>query len=491
MNTLLFQLWVKKIFRSVSFSRNLIWNIVMALVILFFLGNLAVLAFVLPEILTDSLANQSPIEFVNQHLLYFFLIEFIYRFFMQRMPVIELEHFLHLPVPRSKIVGYLIGRSYFSPFSLITFILFFPFSITEIGGVEGVYWLFTLVVISFSLHSVMLWFKQKYGESIWVILGVALFLFAAFAANYFGYYNVGELTEPFFQLASEQVIPLVSVLVLFLLSVQLPYQYYKANAYTEDLGGESRIRFANASLGFLSRFGLAGEMAEMEWKLILRHKKSRSYLIISVLVLLYGLMIYNDSSMQKEDGFSGMLIFIGVFITGSFIIQYGQLFLSWNSSYFDFFLNRRNGIKALIEGKFLLFLVLSVLFFFLTIPYAYFGWEIVLINLGCLIFNIGITSQAIIRMALWKPKPMDLSKGAFFNYEGAGVAQFMMFIPILILPLIVYLPLQLIFNEYVGLGGLTAAGLLGLILKDQLLQHSINSVLKNKYQISASFRQEL
>lgn len=491
MRILLFQLWLKKSIRTVSFSRNLIYNVILALLILFFLANLAIIAFFLPELLRDSLGDRTPVDFVNRYLLYFFLVEFIYRFFMQRMPVIDLEHFLHLPIPRQKIVTYLIGRSYFSAFTLISPILFLPFSISEIGGIDGLNWFITVVMISLCLHTLMLWFKQRYGESIWMILVVAGVLFAAFAAAYFGYFNAGTLTEPFFHYASVSFFPAVISFTVFLIILQLPYQYYKANAYTDDLVSGNRSRFSHASFGFLSRFGLAGEMAEMEWKLILRHKKSRSYLIISALILFYGLMIYMDPNFKSEGGFSAMYIFIGIFITGSFIIQYGQLFLSWNSSCFDFFLTRRDGIKALIEGKYMLFTVLSVIFFILTIPYAYFGWEIAWVNLGCLIFNIGITSQAIIRMSLWKPKPMDISKGAFLNYEGTGIAQFLMFIPIFILPLVVYLPLHLLFNEYIGLLGLTAAGVSGIILRDIMLGRSIESVLKNKYQISASFRQEL
>lgn len=491
MNALFLRLWLTKALRSVSFSRNLIWSIILGIIILFFLANLGLLAFGLPVLLRESLENQTPLDFVNKNLLYFFLLEFIYRFFMQRMPVIELENFLHLPVKRSDIVNYLILRSFVSPFSMISLILFAPFSVTMIGGIQGVAWLFTIILVSLTLHAFMLWFKQKFGEALIGVLMVALIAFGAFGANYYGYFNIGEVVAPFFELARETYIPLAFMAGVFGLMCILAARYYVANAYTEDLANGQETRFLNSSLGFLSRFGLAGEMADVEWKLVLRHKKSRNYLFISLLFLLYGLLFYNDTEFQKEEGFSAVYIFVGIFITGSFMIQYGQLFLSWNSSYFDFYLNRREGIRALIEGKYLLFAVISILCFFLTTPYIYFGWEIVLVNFACLIFNLGITSQVIISIALWKPKPMDLTKGAFFNYEGVGMAQFIMVIPIMILPYLVYLPFSFLLSDYIGLLFLSLMGVAGLLFKDRLLGYSIDRVTTDRYKTSASFRQEL
>ena len=113
---------------------------------------------------------------------------------------------------------------------------------------------------------------------------------------------------------------------------ELCTRFYFDNAYLEDLSAEDEIRFVGQSIGFFSRFGLAGELANLEWKLIIRHKKSRTYLMLSAFFLLYGLIFYTNPMYQSEDGgVSAIFIFVGVFITGIFMIQYGQQFLSWNS----------------------------------------------------------------------------------------------------------------------------------------------------------------
>ena len=86
---------------------------------------------------------------------------------------------------------------------------------------------------------------------------------------------------------------------------------------------------------------------------------------------------------------------------------------------------------------------------------------------------------------------MDLNKGAVFNYEGVGAAQWLMIIPMMIAPYIVYAPFALLFNSYVGLAALGSFGIIGLLFFNQLTQVNINRIVKNRYEISSSFRQEL
>jgi len=491
MNRLLFTLWWKKSIRSVAFSRSLIWSVVVAFFILYIFANLLLIAFGLPFILEENVKSGTPISFLNSKLIYFFLIEFIYRFFIQRMPILEMEHYLHLPIRRSQLINYLLIRSFISPLSLIVLILFLPFSIITIGGWAGVIWLMTIFTMSMVLHAMMLWFKQKFGDAVVGIFGIALLSFASFGAAYYGYYEIGILVAPFFEYATQSFIPALVSLIALAAFYYNALTYYKKNSYIESLSSGRKFQFRNNSLGILSRFGLAGEMANAEWKLIMRHKKSRNYFFISLLFLLYGIMFYDDPAINRGGPVNGFRVFAGIFLTGSFLIQYGQLFLSWNSSFFDFYMNRKYGVKALLEGKFILLSFISFVILLLTVPYIYYGWEILLINIVCLIFNLGITIHIFIYFTLWKPKPMDLTKGALFNYEGVGLAQFLLIIPLMIVPLIVYLPFSILMNAYAGLGALALVGVTGLIFRDTLLNISVNKIQKNKYDIASSFRQEL
>jgi hypothetical protein len=486
---------ILKISRSTSFGRSLAVGILLVGLGILLLSYVLMMGIALQPIIVKGLGKEDAVGFLNSILIYFFLFEIIYRYFVQGLPVVELESLLHLPIFKSWIIRFLLIRSFISPLSLIPVLLFTPFAVMEIaatyGGGAAVSWLSLLLLVSWSIHWVMLWFKQRFEDS---LIGVAI-IFLVFllgtGSSYFGYYNIGEIFQPVFSLALESYIPAVLMLLVFLAAFFLCYSYYRQHAYLEDLTEDENIKFANQSLGLFSRFGQAGEMADLEWKMIIRHKKSRSYLTLSGFFLLYGLIFYANPIYQSEEGFSYMFIFVGSFITGIFMLQYGQLFLSWNSGSFDFFLNKKYGLESLVKGKYLLFMAISALCFLLSVPYVYFGWDILLIHLATFIFNVGIVIHMVIYMALWKPKPMDLNKGGMFNYEGIGVTQFLMVIPLMIAPYVVFLPFALWINDYAGIIALAVVGSVGIFFFNQLAAFSVQRVLRNRYEISSSFRQEL
>jgi len=483
-----------KSFRSTAFAKSVMVAIFLGFLAIMLLGYLLIAGLFLTRIIEQLAEGQDPIQVLNSGLIFFFLVEFMYRYFLQKLPVIELESLLHLPISKRKIMHMLLGRSFFSPLSIIALILFTPFAFSEIStqyGVSGaIFWLGTILFISWTLHWFMLWFKQRFEDSLIGVVIVLIVLLLGLGSAYMGWFNLGELVAPFFNFAMTSFIPLAIMFVLCSAGYYMAFSYYLNNAYLEDLAEEEEVRFVNQSVGFFSRFGMAGELANLEWKLIIRHKKSRTFLMLSAFLLLYGTIFYDNPAYQSGP-MQHMFIFVGIFITGIFMIQYGQLFLSWNSGYFDFFLSRKDGVRNLVRGKYLLLLSISLLCFLLSIPYVYFGWKFLLIHLATFLFNAGIMIHLIIYLALWKPKPMDLNKGAMFNYEGVGAAQFLMIIPMMVAPYVVYLPFAMFFNFYAGLAALGTVGVVGIIFFNKLSTININRVLKNRYEISSSFRQEL
>lgn len=486
-----------KSFRSTSFAKSVMVAIFLGFLAVMLLGYLLLAGIFLSRILQALAEGQDSIQVLNSGLIFFFLVEFMYRYFLQKLPVIELESLLHLPISKRKIMNILLGRSFFSPLSIIAIILFGPFAFTEIAdqfGTSGaISWLGTVVFISWTLHWFMLWFKQKFEDSLIGVVIVFAVLVLGGGSTYMGWFNLGEIVSPIFTSAMSSFIPMITGLLLCVVGYFMAFNYYLNNAYLEDLAAEEEVRFVNQSVGFFSRFGKAGEFANLEWKLIIRHKKSRTFLMLSAFFLLYGMIFYDNPQYNDtgNGGFSFIFIFVGVFITGIFMIQYGQLFLSWNSGYFDFFLNRGDGVKNLVRGKYLVMLSISLLCFLLSIPYIYFGWKFLLIHLATFLFNAGVMIHLIIYLALWKPKPMDLNKGAMFNYEGVGAAQFLMIIPMMVAPYAVFVPFALLFNSYAGLVALGTLGVIGILFFNKLSTININRVLKNRYEISSSFRQEL
>jgi hypothetical protein len=490
----LLKLQVLKNLRSVSLGRKVISGLILGFLGLFLLLNVLAVGFGLPTIINEILGRQDVLTVINTYLIFFFFLEMMYRFFLQKGSVIELKHFLHLPIGRSKIIHSLLVRSFISPFNIIGVLLFAPVYWMEARGVYGsgaFLWLFTILGISWSLHWVMLLFKQKYGDSAIGILMLFGIYMGGVGSAWYGWFNAGEWAAPFFDAALQSPLPACTGAAVFLTSYLLVFWHYKNHAYIEELDKREDSSLSVNTGTFFNRMGMSGDIADAELKLILRHKKSRMYLLFSMLFLAYGLFFYFDGSFGIGEGVPWSSIFVGTFITGLFIMNYGQLFLSWNSPYFDFFLAQRYGVRSLIQGKYLLFFAISLASFILALPYVYFGWNILFVHTATFLFNMGVNIHIIIYMALWKPKPMDLDKSNMFNYEGMGAAQFLMGIPMLGLPYIVYLPIALLVNEFLGLIVLGAIGFIGIIFSRELALMQVQRVMRDRYAISSSFRQEL
>jgi hypothetical protein len=495
MVTLFIQLEFLKRIRSTSFARSLAVGIFLGFLALVLLGYLLLLGMALKFLIDEFFAPPSTAEFLNTYLVYYFTFEILYRYFVQQLPVFTLENFLHLPIAKSKIIHYLLLSSFVSPLTLIPFLLFGPFTFVEIlptyGALPAFSWLGSVLLTSWSIHWVMLWFKQRFEDSFAAILALSGIMLAGYGVAYWGWFDIGAFFEPVFTFALEHTAPVILLAIVMVCSYFLCFAFYRQNAYLEDLSAGEPDRNSYASLGWLSRFGLAGEMADLEWKLIVRHKKSRTYLTLCGLFLLYGLIFYINPMYAKEEGFSHLFIFVGMFITGIFMLQYGQLFLSWNSAFFDFFLSQPEGLSSLIKGKYLLFTGISFICFLFSVPYAYFGLNILWIHVATFLFNVGITVHLVVLLALWKPKPMDLNKGAMFNYEGVGIAQFLMIIPMVVAPYLIFLPAAYLGGDYLGLSVMGLFGALGIVAFPALVNIAIRIATRNRHEISSSFRQEI
>lgn len=462
------------------------------ILIVFILFYLIGIAIFLGVILKNEFEIENIPAFLNTAAIFYLLVEFTTRLFLQKTPLFDLNRYLHLPIKRSGIIHFLLGKSLISTFSLMALILFLPITISEIsaqyGARAGLMWLSTLIVFSISLHWITLWIKDVISRKHPAYATLLILPAAPFILLYFNVFNLGSYTAPFFSMSLQGPVPLITAIVICALCYRATFANYIKHAYIDRVEKPSPFAFSGGRSGILSGFGMPGIMAETELKLILRHKKSRSYLIMSVLFLFYGLLFYELPEPGEAFELNALHIFVGVFMTAIFFVQFGQFFLSWNSSFLDFYLSRKNGVRDLIRGKLLLLTLFCVAAFLLTLPYVYFGWQILLVHIAALLYNVGIGVHIIVMLSLWKPKPMDINKGAMFNYDGVGFAQFLMAIPFFIAPYIVYAPVALFVNNYAALAALSITSLIGLLFFNRLTEVSIRIVENNRYKISSFFR---
>jgi hypothetical protein len=491
-NVLLSHGW-KKFTRSVSFTRNVATTVLVGIFGLMMVVYALGLGFALEVLIVKVLKQTDSISFLNSILLYYFGFEFIMRYMMQNMPVMDIQPYLHLPMKKSKMIHYLLMRSLAHVLNFLPLLIFTPFALKVIGSAYGYpvawAWLISIWVCSLILHFLIMLFKKKLDDNIYgiVILLSVILLFGA--ADYFQWFKLSAVSLFLFSGLLQQpgliLLPMIVMIGLYFLN----FRFFLQGTYPEEMAFQKNSTFnKSGDVSFLKNFGLIGEMINVEVKLILRNKRPRNILYLSAFFLLYGLIFYNNDKYMQE--MSGILLFVGIFITGIFMINYGQLLFSWQGGHYDFTLTRPVSMRQYVESKYWLLSVITMICFVLSTPYVYFGWKILLIHLAMMLFNLGINVFVILNLSMWDPKKVDLQKGVTFNYEGVGAAQWIMSIPILLGPYLFYLPFSFAGYPTLGIIAVGLAGIIGITLRNTLIEMTTRRLMNRKYKIAAGFRKD-
>ena len=101
----------KQYFRSSYWQKSLALNIILVLFALFFVLMFIGLGFGLLFVLKKEFPEQDPFIIVNQIIFYWIIGDLMFRFFFQKLPVMSVKPLLTLPIKRSKIVHYVLGKS--------------------------------------------------------------------------------------------------------------------------------------------------------------------------------------------------------------------------------------------------------------------------------------------------------------------------------------------------------------------------------------------
>ena len=104
----------------------------MGFMALYFLIIFLVLGVVLYPALNKLYPEQDPLIALNGFLFYWILGDLIFRFFFQKLPVMSVKPLLTLPIKRSTVVNYVLGKSALSFFNFLPLFAVIPFGITLI-----------------------------------------------------------------------------------------------------------------------------------------------------------------------------------------------------------------------------------------------------------------------------------------------------------------------------------------------------------------------
>lgn len=482
---------LKAFWRSKNTGKSVTIRVIMGVLILYLLINVLAIGFLLDKVLEGLFPKDDLVISYCGIILMYFLFDIFMRLQFQELPTLRVQPYLQLPIKRDSLVRYLAFTALLSVFNIWPFILFLPFAFKIIATDSGltVAFAFLLAIAGLTLFNnyLALYIKRKSNLNGWVFLVAAALLILIGMCDYkLHLFSVRNISYLYFgHLIDHPAIALIPA-VLGLSMYYLNFYYLKQNLYLEELGARKITSFKSSTeYPLLSRFGMVGDLVANEIKLILRNKRSRSALIMGLFFIFYGLIFYTQPSYSNKEFFK---VFVGMFMTGIFIINYGQFMFSWQASHFDGLLASKITFTDFIKAKYLLFTIISTAILVLTLPYVYFGWRTLMIHFVMYLWNIGINTTMVLYFANRNYKRIDLSKGAAFNWEGVGGNQWILSLPLIITPFIIYGPLAWLGHADIALALLAVTGLIFILTRDFWITKLEADFLTKRYTIAEGFR---
>jgi hypothetical protein len=480
----------KEMKRSSLWQKSIAINIVLGFLILLMFLYLLVLGLFIDKILEELYPESDPIAVFNGILFYYLGIEFFLRFFIQSLPTLNIETYLHLPIKKSAIVHYVASKSVFVIGNYLSWLVALPFAFKVIAPVYSNHiawiWLISFILLVFANNFLATYVKRQLVSKPSVVGIFGVILIGLVLLDFFQVISVSAFSSYIFgQLLINPLLVIVPVLLL-IFTYLLNYFFLKSRLYPEEVILRKKEKIDSlANIRYLKTLGMTGELISLDLRLIWRHKRTRSIVYMAPLFLGYGFFFYPQPIYQQMYG---MLIFVGIFMTGGMMLNYTNYCFSYESNYFDNILANYTDFERYIRSKYLLAIAIATVCYVLTIPYVFFGTHILLINTVTFFYNIGFLSFVLLYVATFSKKRMDLSKGATFNYQGMGPSHWLSMLPAFLLPVLIYLPFGLFGMKTAGLLFIGALGLAGLLFHRYALGLVLKQFYARKYEMAEGFR---
>jgi len=431
-----------------------------------------------------------PLETLNRFLIYWWVGDLLFRYALQKMPVINIKPLLLLPFNKNKIVSFAFGKTLFSFFNVIHAFFFIPFSLVLIKNGHPItnvlLWHLGLIALVYANNFLNILLNKK--DNLIFIIGGVLAVFGGL--HYFGYFDVTIYTAPFFQglydLGWMVLIPVAALIVLIALS----FRSFTSDLYL-DAGLATKSKdIKTENLDWLNRFGRTATFLKNDIKLIKRNKRAKSTVLVSVLFLFYGLLFFTGA-VEAYDG-PVWKIFAAIFVTGGFLLSFGQFVPSWDSAYYPLMMSQNIKYKEYLSSKWWLMVIATLISTVLASGYLYFGWDVYLAIIVAAIYNIGVNSHVVLWAGAYVKTPIDLTsnKKAFGDKQAFNTKTLLLSLPKMALPMVLYAIGHYAYSPNAGYALVTIAGIAGFAFKDAVFSKIEKIYKTEKYKTLSAYKQK-
>jgi len=479
----------KQFIRSSYFQKGIGIKILLVFLVLYFGGMALMMGIGLYFILKEVLPTLDPIIVVNNFLIYWLLFDLVIRFFMQQLPVMNVKPLMAIPIKRNTIINYLLGKTAISFFNFIPVLIFLPFSIVLIN--EGypvlnvVCWFFATLFLGLSNNFINFLINKSHNV-FYVLISLLALLIGLEYFNIFKFSTpIGTAFNALYNNPILVLIPLFLMLGLYYAN----FKFIKKEFYLDDVVSKKIKEVNAADLSWMNRFGSVAIFLKNDVKLIWRNARPKQVMMMSFLFLFYGLIFFTN---KTYNDLPVVLVFAAMFVTGGFLMTFGQLVPSWDSEYYKMLMSQNIPYKKYLESKWYLMVIGVTLSFILSTPYLYFGWKIYGMIAAGALFNIGLNSFITLFGGALNRVPIELNvkAKAFSNTNGFNPTQMLIALPKLGLPMLLfYLPYKFISFE-AGLFVLAFSGILGIVFKNYFLNSIEKLYQSGKYKTIAAYSEK-
>lgn len=482
----LIQLEFKNFIRNPQFGTNLGMKILMFFGMAYFSAIFVALPFLLYFFATKKIAAD-PVMVFCKFFIYYWAFDLIIRYFLQQMPTQNIKPFLTLGITKKKLVNYTMVKILVNFFNWGNLLFLLPFAglLVFHGGYSVIHVLmFTIGIFAVFYFNNFLNILLNGKDAIVIsVFGVIAILGA------FEYYKIIELSyysqKIFYSLYQYPGVFLIPVL-LAIAAAYLAYQEIYKNFYL-DKGLELKVAEGKTeNIAFLNKYGVMGTFINNDIRLLKRSKAAKSALIASVFFLFYGLLTFS-----KGYDNSFMQVFIGIFVTGGFMLMFGQRVPSWDSSYYPLMMTSNVPYKEYLKGKWSLIIIGIFVSMILSSGYLLISWEFYLTIFAAGLYNLGVNAYITLLAGAFNKKPIDLnSKSKAF---GGGTNNFnmktmLLMLPQMILPMAVFAIVKYFFGIYPAVASLGILGIIGFLIRDKIFDTIVKVYKTQKYSTLESFK---
>lgn len=474
--------------RSPSFGTGLFLRILLGFAAVYFAVCFLVIGAGLYFILEEM--GLPPMETVNKFLIYYLVGDLVMRYFLQKMPVVNIKPLLSLPISRNAIVHFALGKTTVSFFNWMHGFWLVPFSVVLLFhgfsplGVVG--WHIGVFALLFANGYLNLLINNKDA-----LFALVLVLLAALGwAQYANWFDITIYTRPVFEaLYQWPVLGLCCALIAGLL-YYLSFKFFRAQLHL-DTGLSSIQREAQSrDFAFLSRFGQMGIFIRNDLRMLTRNKRSKTTLIMSGVFILYGLLFFTNFI----EGYNNpaMQMFGGIFVTGGFLMTFGQFVPSWDSAYYPLMMSQNIPYRDYIMAKWWLMVIGTIASTIIAAFYLVFGWKVYAMIVAGAIFNIGVNSHLVLWGGAYVKTPIDLgsSNRTFGDKQSFNIRTLLVSLPKLLVPMALYALGFYVFSEWAGIALVAVAGLIGFAFRNNVFNRVERIYKIEKYKTLEAYKQK-